>query len=309
MKSVRFERPPPHVSEARATLRTVRDLIRWAVTRLSAARVAYGHGTSEAWDEATWLVLWSLRLPLDRLEPVLDARLLETEIAAAIDLVERRCKERIPAAYLTGEAWLRGVRFRADPRALVPRSLIAELLDTDALAPWIEDDIAVTRVLDLCTGGGSLAILAARRFPEASILATDLSADALALARENLALHGLAPRIELRQGDLWEAVQPPAFNLILCNPPYVNQTSMDALPDEYRAEPAGALGGGPDGMDLVKQILGQARAHLRPGGVMVLEIGHEAHGFEQAFPELEFVYLPTASGDDHVVLLERDALP
>ncbi len=308
-RGVRFERPAPSAFEARDALRTVRDLVRWATTRMAAAGVAFGHGTDDPWDESAWLVLWSLRLPLDRLEPVLDARLAPSEVAAAVALVERRCVERLPAAYLTGEAWLRGVRFLSDPRALVPRSPIAELLDTDALDPWLPDPHAVGRVMDLCTGGGSLAILAARRFPAAAVVGTDLSADALALAAENVALHGLQARVGLRRGDLWAPVEGETFDLVVCNPPYVNARSMAELPPEYLHEPRAALGGGEDGMDLVRAIVAGARARLAPGGLLVLEIGHEAPHFEAAFPGLEFTYLPTEGGDDRIVLVERDALP
>ncbi len=309
MSPVRFERPAPSADEARAALVTVRDVLRWSVSRMQAAQIGFGHGTADAWDEAAWLLLWSLRLPLDRLEPMLDARLAPGELAAAIALVERRCTERLPAAYLTGEAWLRGVRFLSDPRALVPRSPIAELLDTDALSPWLLDGEGVARVMDLCTGGGSLAILAARRFETAQVLGTDLSADALALAAENVALHGLDGRVSLRQGDLWGAATGGAFDLVVCNPPYVNAGSMSALPAEYLAEPQGALGGGTDGMDLVRRIVDGARAHLSARGLLVLEIGHEAAHFEAAFPDLEYTWLPTEGGDDRIVLLERDALP
>jgi ribosomal protein L3 glutamine methyltransferase len=307
--AVRFERPVPDAADARAALRTARDLLRWSVTRMTAAGVAFGHGTDDPWDEAAWLVLWSLRLPLEPLEPVLDARLTSAEIDAAIALVERRCQERMPAAYLTGEAWLRGVRFLSDPRALVPRSPIAELLDTDALEPWLPDTPGIGRVLDLCTGGGSLAILAARSFPSADVVGADLSAEALALAADNVSLHGLGDRVSLRRGDLWRAVEGETFELIVCNPPYVNDGSMATLPTEYRQEPQQALGGGADGMDLVRAIVGGARAHLAPGGVLVLEIGHEASHFEAAFPGLTFTYLPTEGGDERVVLLEHAALP
>ncbi|MFM1991820.1 MAG: hypothetical protein RJA99_4777 [Pseudomonadota bacterium] len=309
MRSVRFERPGPSAADARTALRTVRDLMRWSVTRMQTEGLAFGHGTADAWDEAAWLLLWSLRLPPDRLEPVLEARLTPAEVAAAVELVERRCTERLPAAYLTGEAWLRGIRFLSDPRALVPRSPIAELLDTDTLAPWLPDDDAVGRVLDLCTGGGSLAILAARRFAQAEVIGADLSADALALAADNVALHGLQDRVSLRCGDLWAPVADAVFDLVVCNPPYVNGGSMDRLPAEYLAEPQGALGGGDDGMDVVRRIVDGARARLAPGGLLVLEIGHEAPYFEAAFPGLEFAYVPTEGGDDRIVLLERDALP
>jgi ribosomal protein L3 glutamine methyltransferase len=309
VSTVRFERPEPSAPEARGALRTVRDVLRWSVTRLQAAGIAFGHGTADAWDEAAWLVLWSLRLPLDRLEPVLDARLAPGELAAAIALVERRCTERLPAAYLTGEAWLRGVRFLSDPRALVPRSPIAEILDTDALAPWLEAGDGVDRIMDLCTGGGSLAILAARRFEGATVLGTDLSADALALAAENVALHTMEDRVALRQGDLWAGASGERFDLVVCNPPYVNAGSMAVLPAEYLTEPQGALGGGADGMDLVRRIVGGARRHLAPRGLLVIEIGHEAPYFEAAFPGLEYTWLPTEGGDDRIVLMERDALP
>jgi len=307
-RTVGFVRPSPRPEQAREALRTVRDLIRWAVTRMEHAGVFCGHGTDNAWDEASWLVLWSLRLPLERLDPVLDAHLTSAEVDAVVSLVERRCAERMPAAYLTGEAWLRGVRFLCDPRALVPRSPIAELLDSEALEPWLGEDGAVREVLDLCTGAGSLAIFAARRYPQARVTATDVSADALELAAENLALHGLSDRITLRQGDLWAPVPARRYDLIVCNPPYVNMQSMAALPDEYRSEPHAALAGGEDGMDLVRRILEQAASHLSPTGILVLEIGHEIAHFEAAFPRLETLWLPTEGGDHRVALLERSAL-
>jgi ribosomal protein L3 glutamine methyltransferase len=305
----RFERPAPDADAARIALMTVRDLLRWSVSRLVHAQAAYGHGTDNAWDEAAWLVLWSLRLPPDRLEPVLDARLTPVEVDAAVTLVERRCVERIPAAYLTGEAWLRGQRFVCDARALVPRSPIAEVLDGDALDPWLVDDDAIGAVLDLCCGGGSLAILAAHRFVGAAVVGADLSADALSLAAENVALHGLRDRIALRHCDLWAPLAGERFDLIVCNPPYVNADSMAALPPEFRSEPQAALGGGADGMDLVRSILEGAASHLTPGGLLVLEIGHEAAHFVAAFPRLEFAWLTTDGGDDRIVLVERDALP
>jgi len=306
---VRFARTEPDPAEARATLSTVRDLVRWGVSRMGAAGVSLGHGTDDPWDEAAWLVLWSLRLPLDRLEPVLDARLAPAEVAAAVALVERRCVERLPAAYLTGEAWLRGLRFLSDPRALVPRSPIAELLDTGALESWLADPDALGSALDLCTGGGSLAVFVARAYPAARVIATDLSADALALAADNVVLHGLSTRIALRQGDLWQPVAGERFDLVVCNPPYVNAASMAALPSEYLREPQSALAGGSDGMDLVRRIVAGARERLAPRGLLVLEIGHEAEHFEAAFPGLEFAWLPTEGGDDRVALIERGALP
>lgn len=303
-----FQRATPSQDEVRGSLRTVRDLVRHALSRLRAAGVSGGHGTDDPFDEAAWLVLWSLHLPLDRLDPMLDARLTPSEIAAACALIERRCTERLPTAYLTGEAWLRGVRFLCDARALIPRSPIAELLDTGALAPWLPNPDAVNPILDLCTGGASLAILAAQAWPDAQVVAADLSAQALALAADNLALHHLAERITLRQGHLWTPLTGERFGLILCNPPYVNANSMSTLPPEYRHEPQGALGGGTDGMDLVREIVAGAAEHLSEDGVMVLEIGHEARHFEAAFPRLEFLWLPVTAGDDQILLVTREAL-
>jgi ribosomal protein L3 glutamine methyltransferase len=305
-------KPRPQVAQADEAVRTmqsVRDLIRYAVSRLQSAQASFGHGTDNAWDEAVWLVLWSLHLPLDRLEPMLDARVAPSEVAATIALIEQRCTERLPLAYLTGEAWLRGERFLCDARALVPRSPIADLLDSDALEPWLPDAGDTGAVLDLCTGGASLAILAAHRFGRAHVVGSDLSADALALAAENIALHRLADRVGLRQGSLWSPLEGERFDLVLCNPPYVNAASMAELPAEFRHEPVGALAGGSDGMDLIRQIVAGAKAHLNPGGLMLLEVGHEASHFEAAFAQLEFIWLPTASGDTSVALIERDALP
>ena len=301
--------PVAQADEAARSMQSVRDLIRYAVSRLQAAQASFGHGTDNAWDEAVWLVLWSLHLPLDRLDPVLDARLAPSEINAVIALIERRCTERVPLAFLIGEAWLRGERFLCDARALVPRSPIADLLDSDALEPWLAEAGEIASVLDLCTGGASLAILAAHRFGQATVIGSDLSTDALALAGENIDLHRLADRVSLRQGSLWSPLEGERFDLVLCNPPYVNAASMAELPAEFKHEPVSALAGGNDGMDLIRQIVAGARAHLNPGGLMLLEVGHEALHFEAAFAALEFIWLPTASGDNSVALIERDALP
>ena len=296
----------PGPLQAARELLTVRDCLRYACTRFSATGVAYGQGTDDPWDEAAWLVLWALHLAPDRLEPFLDARLTARERRVVLEMVDRRCRERIPTAYLTGEAWLRGLRFRSDARALVPRSLIAEALE-DSLPHWLGDREPAA-VLDLCTGGGSLAVFAARCFPEARIDATDLSPEALALARENLALHGIEDRVSLFEGDLFSALGDRSYDLILCNPPYVNATSMDALPPEFLAEPQGALAGGEDGMDLVRRILREAPDRLAPEGVLLLEIGHEAGHFAAAFPRLEHAWLPVAAGDDQLVLVTREQL-
>ena len=293
---------------------TLADTVRAAAARLQAAGVAFGHGTANAVDEAAWLVLWRLGLPLDALDEHAARGLAADEVAAVDALVQQRIATRRPAAYLTGEAWLQGVPFTVDERVIVPRSLIAELVaDADgsgALDAWLAPD--TRRVLDLCTGGGSLAILAAMAWPEVDVLATDLSADALAVAALNVQRHGLAHRIRLAQGDGWAAVdalgEPEPFDLILCNPPYVNARSMAALPAEYRAEPRLALAGGSDGMDFIRPLLAGLAPHLARDGVLVLEIGHEIEHFHRAFPRLPIVGLPTSAGDEQVLLIEAAAL-
>jgi ribosomal protein L3 glutamine methyltransferase len=300
-------RPAPDDEAIRPHIRTLRDLWRHAISRMQAAGVSFGHGTSAASDEAAWLLLWGLHLPLDQLEQVLDARLSDPEIDSLLQLIARRCDERLPSAYLTGEAWLRGLRFLSDARALVPRSPIAELLDSDALAPWLDPD-RVHQVLDLCTGGASLAIFAALAYPEARIVGADLSAEALRLAADNVSLHRLNQRITLAQGDLFGAVKGLRFDLIVCNPPYVNRESMDALPAEYLHEPQSALAGGPDGMDLVRRIFKAAPSHLNADGVLLLEIGHEIAHFEAAFGRLECTWLSTEAAEHQIALITADAL-
>jgi ribosomal protein L3 glutamine methyltransferase len=283
----------------------IRALIDDAARRLAAAGVAFGHGTTNAFDEAVWLVLWRLGLPLDELDNVADLPVDVGRQAEVEAFIDERIERRIPAAYLTGEAWLQGVPFTVDPRAIVPRSLIAEPLADGTLDAWLSAD--TTRVLDLCTGNGSLAVLAALAWPEVKIDATDLSHDALAVAELNLQRHHLEDRITLRQGDGLAAARG-AYDLILCNPPYVNQGSMNTLPAEYRAEPALALAGGADGMDFVRRLLQGAARHMTPPAVLVLEIGHERAHFEAAFPRLETVWLSTSAGEDQVLLLTRSAL-
>jgi ribosomal protein L3 glutamine methyltransferase len=289
---------------------TVIELIERASARLEGAGVSFGHGTTNAFDEAAWLVLWRLGLPLHALDEVADRLVAPSEQAAAEALIEERATSRRPAAYLTGEAWLQGIPFFVDERAIVPRSLIAELLADGTLDAWLP--AATRQVLDMCTGNGSLAILAALAWPDVQVLGVDISADALAVARVNVDRHGLAGRITLAQGDGWSAA-PGRYDLVLCNPPYVNRTSMAALPAEYRAEPAlaldGNVDGGDDGMDFVRRLLADAPAHLNPGAVLVLEIGHERAHFEAAFPHLPVVWLPTSAGDDQVLLIERGAWP
>ncbi|MDO8376380.1 MAG: 50S ribosomal protein L3 N(5)-glutamine methyltransferase [Aquabacterium sp.] len=285
---------------------TVIELIERSSARLTEAGVSFGQGTTNAFDEAAWLVLWRLGLPLDALDEVAERAVSAEEVAAVAALIEQRIATRQPAAYLTGEAWLQGVPFTVDARVIVPRSLIAEPLAEGSIDVWLSD--RTERVLDLCTGNGSLAVLAAMAWPDVTVDAADLSADALAVARLNLDRHHLADRITLLQGDGLAAVAGRRYDLILCNPPYVNSKSMATLPAEFNAEPRLALAGGTDGMDFIRTLLRQAPDHLSPEGVLVLEIGHERTHFEQAFPTLNPVWLPTSAGDDQVLLLSRETL-
>ncbi|MDT3706463.1 MAG: 50S ribosomal protein L3 N(5)-glutamine methyltransferase [Thiobacillus sp.] len=289
------------------SLITVRDWLRFAVSRFNEAQLFFGHGSDNAFDEAAYLILHTLHLPLDRLEPFLDASLTHGESEEVQAIVERRVMERIPAAYLTNEAWLGEHRFYVDERVIVPRSFIAELLH-EQLAPWIEDADEVTRVLDLCTGSGCLAILAALAFPNAGVDAVDLSGDALDVAAKNVTDYGLTDRVELVESDVFSALKGRSYDLIISNPPYVNAESVAALPPEYRAEPALALGSGEDGLDVTRQILAQAKTHLNPGGLLVVEIGHNRDVLEAAYPALPFTWLDTAGGDQFVFMLRREDL-
>ncbi len=284
---------------------TVLELIESAAQQLTNAAVAFGHGTSNAFDEAAWLVLWQLGLPLDDLDSVQDQPVTPEQQGQVSALIIKRIETRKPAAYLTQEAWLQGVPFFVDERAIVPRSFIAELLVSGAIDPWLSE--ATQRVLDLCTGNGSLAVLAAMAYPDVTVDGADLSADALEVARVNVAKHGLQGRITLLPSDGLASVRGP-YDLILCNPPYVNAQSMSALPAEYQAEPTLALAGGADGMDFIRNLLRDAPAHMSPQAVLVLEIGNERDNFEAAFPTLEVVWLETSAGEDQVLLITRDAL-
>jgi len=285
---------------------TISDLITAAAARLTEAGVSFGHGTTNAHDEAAWLVLWSLHLPLDSDDASGGVTVPEPDVAKAMALIEQRIETRKPAAYLTGEAWLQGVPFTVDERVIVPRSLIAECLADASIDPWLTDK--TRQVLDLCTGNGSLAVLAAMAWPEVEVVGADLSADALAVARVNVERHHLQDRILLVQGDGLAATGGRVFDLILCNPPYVNSQSMAELPPEYLAEPTLALAGGSDGMDFIRSLLRDAPAHLSDQGLLVLEIGHEKPHFEAAFPQLAPIWLSTSAGDDDVLLLTREAL-
>jgi ribosomal protein L3 glutamine methyltransferase len=291
-----------------AELVTVRDWLRFAVTRFNRAGIFCGHGVADTYDEAVWLLLGTLSLPLDRLEPFLDACIPSDEREALFEAIERRTEERLPTAYLLGEAWLGDFRFKVDPRVIVPRSFFAELLE-DGFSPWIEDAEAVGSVLDLCTGSGCLAILMAHAFPNAIVTAVDLSDDALAVAGENVAAYGLEERIELVKSDVFSALDGRRFDFILSNPPYVTAEAMAALPPEYRHEPRMALAAGDDGLDVVRGLLAGAAAHLNPGGIVAVEIGHNRDIVERAFPDLPFTWLSCRGGDDMVFMLNREDLP
>jgi len=290
-----------------AELETVRDWLRWAVTRFGAAHLAFGHGTTSAYDEAAYLLLHALHLPLDRLEPFLDARITHAERTDLANLFGRRIDERVPAAYLTHEAWLGEFRFYVDERVIIPRSFIAELLP-DGLEPWTGEPGGIASALDLCTGSGCLAILLAHAYPDAEIDAVDLSSEALAVAQRNVSDYGLAGRINLIRSDLFANLAEKSYNLIISNPPYVTSMAMDELPPEYRHEPRMALAGGDDGLDAVRTILREAPRFLDPGCTLVVEIGHNRAAVESAWPWLPFVWLATASSDDSVFALRREEI-
>ncbi|WP_250512894.1 50S ribosomal protein L3 N(5)-glutamine methyltransferase [Caballeronia sp. INDeC2] len=287
---------------------TVRDLLRFGVSRFTEAGLSFGHGSANAYDEAAYLILHTLHLPLDTLDPFLDARLLDNEIDAVMKVIERRATERIPAAYITQEAWMHGRRFYVDERVIVPRSFIGELLQ-DGLQPYVADPDQVTRVLELCTGSGCLAILAAQAFENADVDAVDISPDAIAVARRNVDEYGLGERVSLHEGDLYAPLPSTRYEVIITNPPYVNAQAMQALPEEYRHEPELALAGGADGMDVVRRIVRDARKWLTEDGVLVVEIGNERPNVEAALGGLDLVWLSTSAGDDNVFLIQAADLP
>jgi len=285
---------------------TLQDILAEATARLDAAHLAYGHGTTNAHDEAAWLVLWRLGLPLDvDLDDQGNMPVEDKDAQAVRELIARRIETRKPAAYLTGEAWLQGVPFHVDERVIVPRSFIAELIAEGGFDAWLSPD--TRHVLDLCTGNGSLAVLAAMAWPEIRVTGADISPDALAVAHKNVARHGLQDRITLLESD-GLARCPGPWDLILCNPPYVNAGSMAALPAEYRAEPEIALAGGDDGMDFVRNLFRDAPSRMSDDAVMVLEIGNEKDHFEHAFPGLDVVWLSTSAGDEQVLLVTAESL-
>lgn len=294
--------------DAQANLRTLRDVLRFAVTRFSESDIALGHGQTDHFDEAAFIVLRSLKLPLDKLEFFADAYLTHGEINALLQMITRRIKKRVPAAYLLNEAWLQGYRFYVDENVIVPRSFIGELL-RDELQPWIQDPAAVGDVLDLCTGSGCLAVMAADIFPNAHVDAVDVAPEALQVARRNVDDYGFADRITLVQSDLFEGVAAKRYDLILCNPPYVTDASMARLPKEYTHEPKVALAGGADGMQFIKSIVRQARGHLKRGGLLIVEVGDGRSAAEQAFGDVPLTWLTTSAGDDMVFLARQEELP
>ena len=293
---------------------TVLELIQAGAKQLTDAKVGFGHGTANAFDEAAWLVLWKAGLPLDASleDPEIDANsvanmpLVGELVASIASLFIARIASRKPAAYLTQEAWLQGIAFYVDERTIVPRSFIAELLADGSFDDWLGPH--TERVLDLCTGNGSLAVLAAMTYPDTTVVGADISTDALAVARINVDKHELQDRIDLVESDSWAGLKGQVFDLVLCNPPYVNSASMATLPAEYLAEPELALAGGADGMDFIRGLLANAPAHMSEHAVMVLEIGNERGFFEKAFPDLEVVWLETSAGEDAVLLITKTAL-
>ena len=294
-------------SEAAQNLHTVRDYLRFAVSRFNEAKLFFGHGSSDAYDEAAYLILHTLHLPLDRLEPFLDARLTGSERAEILNIIHRRVEHRIPAAYLTHQALLGDFSFYVDERVIVPRSFIAELLLAQ-LSPWIAEPEAICNILDLCTGSGCLAILAAHAFPNALVDAVDLSPAALAVAERNVADYHLQDRVNLIESDLFAKLDSKRYDLIISNPPYVDAESVKTLPQEYLHEPELALGSGHDGLDATRIILKNAAQHLTDNGVLVIEIGHNRDALEAAYPNLPFTWLDVNAGDQFVFMLHRNDL-
>ena len=296
-----------HFPEAAQSLITVRDCLRFAVSRFNQAGLFFGHGSSNAYDEAVYLVLHTLHLPLDTLDPFFDARLTPSERSEVLDIIRRRAEERIPAAYLTHEAFLGEYRFYVDERTIVPRSFIFELLQ-QRLSPWVEDPDSVNSMLDMCTGSGCLAILAAEAFPNARIDAADISPDALEVARCNVDEYGLNERIELVETNLFENLKGRKYDLIISNPPYVDAESVASLPQEYLHEPKLSLGSGMDGLDATRKILQHAKEHLMDNGILIVEIGHNRDVLEAAFPDLPFTWLDVSAGDQFVLMLHKNDL-
>jgi len=294
----------PRITEE---LLTIRDWLRFTVSRFEDSSIFFGHGTDNAYDEAVWLIMGALHLPLDTLDNFMDARITESERKHLAHLIERRITEHVPTAYLLREAWLRGFKFYVDERVIVPRSFIAELLD-DGLSPWIEFPELIQSAADICTGSGCLGVLLANAFPDAEIDVVDISPDAIAVANINISNYGLQDRITAVESDMFKALQGKRYDLIISNPPYVDAPSMAELPMEYRNEPQIALGSGEAGLDHTHTLLHEAANHLNDGGLLIVEIGHNRNALLEAYPDTPFTWLEVESGDQFVFLLTREQL-
>ncbi len=288
-------------------LETVTDFVRWGASRFAAAGLHYGHGTADPIDEALLLVAHGLHLPLPLPREFYQARLTGHERPRLAALIDRRVSERRPAAYLTGEAWFAGLPFTIDERALVPRSPVAELIE-QGFSPWAESS-QVRRVLDLCTGSGCIAVACAHYLPCCEVDASDVSEDALELARENIRRHDLTDRVRVIQGDLYDGLDGRRYDVIVSNPPYVARAEYESLPPEYRHEPALGLLAGEEGLDVVRRILTGARDHLLPGGILIVEVGSAEGALIDAYPDLPFTWLEFERGGSGVFMLNRDQLP
>ncbi len=295
-------------NEAKKNLHTVRDVMRFAVSRFNEAKLFFGHGTQNAYDEAAYLILHTLHLPHDTLDPFLDARLVSMELAAVLAQIEARVTRRVPAAYLTNEAWLGEHKFYVDERVIVPRSFIAELL-RGQLQPWVANPEEIHTALDMCTGSGCLAILTALAFPNAQVNAVDLSDDALAVARRNVDDYQLEEQVRLVKSDLFSNLKGATYDVIISNPPYVNAESMNKLPEEYLREPQMALASGDEGLDHIRVILRESRKYLNKLGFLIVESGHNRDVIESTFPDLPFTWLDVSAGDEFVFLLRAEELP
>ena len=296
-----------HFSRLNEELFTIRDWLRFTVSRFEESEIFFGHGTDNAYDEAVWLILSALHLPHDTLHNFLDAVITESERKNLAHLIERRITERVPTAYLLREAWLRGFKFYIDERVIVPRSFIAELLE-DGLQPWIEYPELIHSAADICTGSGCLGVLLANAFPDAAIDVVDISPDAIAVCNINIANYGLQAQITAIQSDMFAALKDKKYDLIISNPPYVDAPSMATLPREYQNEPQIALGSGAAGLDHTHTILREAAKYLNDEGILVVEIGHNREALIDAYPDLPFTWLEVESGNEFVFLLTKQQL-
>ncbi|MDX1914950.1 MAG: 50S ribosomal protein L3 N(5)-glutamine methyltransferase [Methylophilus sp.] len=295
------------MTEHAQELLTIRDWLRYSVSRFENSDIFFGHGTDNSYDEAVWLIMSALHLPLDTLSNFLDARLIESERNHLASLIEQRVTKHTPTAYLVKEAWLQGLKFYVDERVIVPRSFIAELLQ-DGLQPWIEYPELIQSAADICTGSGCLGILLADAFPDAQVDVIDISPDAIDVANINIARYALQDRVHAIQSDMFNALKGKHYDLIISNPPYVDAPSMAQLPAEYQNEPQMALGSGEAGLDHTHTILAEAAQYLNDGGILVVEIGHNRDALMNAYPDLPFNWLDTSSGDQFVFLLTKEQL-